>query len=45
MTVRGRSCPDTSIPLYAVDREGGERHRRPVEPVGQGRRLDGRGHP
>ncbi len=38
--VKGRFSLDTNIPVYAVDRDGGERHRLSVELVGWAARRD-----
>lgn len=40
MTARAHFSLDTNILVYAVDRDGGERHRRSVELVGRAARRD-----
>ena len=40
MTAKARFSLDTNILVYAVDRDGGERHRRSVELVGRSARRD-----
>ena len=39
-TVKGRFTLDTNILVYAVDRDGGERHRHSMELVGQAAERD-----
>ena len=40
MTAKARFSLDTNILVYAVDRDGGERHCRSVELVGRAARRD-----